>query len=218
MDEEFKGYIETYEGLQEKIMEKEEALILLKKKVKSLRGEIEEDVNNLYLYGKDKIVNVKLGDILEEVSSIQGISLDDLNVSGNFSTRKGYCTRFNYNYGIDDFYKIDDGLLNIYITDKFDKFDARISFKCLLSDIQNDKRTLLEHCIIKYYKPKNDYDYYTRDKQYSTLLLDRKNAEYVNCHFNLNQIMKNKASEDVLSKAIINVVNRQKVKQKKLVK
>ena len=84
----------------------------------------------------------------------------------------------------------------------------------MLNDVQDDDRILFEHMRLKRYESKSDY--YANDKSYSTLELNEEGAEFIRCHFSLNEIMKFYNNDDVFSKAILNVVERKKEKQKKL--
>lgn len=216
MSSEFQNYMKEYKGLESKIEEKKEILKLLKAKISEVKRSINEDEKQLATFGQDKFICVNLGDILREVASLKNIPFCNLKVTGNFSSDngEGYRTRFNYNLSEDDFLKIEDGSLNVLITEKFDNFDASFSFKCLLNDVQDDDRILFEHMRLKRYESKSDY--YANDKSYSTLELNEEGAEFIRCHFSLNEIMKFYNNDDVFSKAILNVVERKKEKQKKL--
>ncbi len=216
MSSEFQNYMKEYKGLESKIEEKKEILKLLKAKISEVKRSINEDEKQLATFGQDKFICVNLGDILREVASLKNIPFCNLKVTGNFSSDngEGYRTRFNYNLSEDDFLKIEDGSLNVLITERFDNFDASFSFKCLLNDVQDDDRILFEHMRLKRYESKSDY--YANDKSYSTLELNEEGAEFIRCHFSLNEIMKFYNNDDVFSKAILNVVERKKEKQKKL--
>ena len=216
MSSEFQNYMKEYKGLESKIEEKKEILKLLKAKISEVKRSINEDEKQLATFGQDKFICVNLGDILREVASLKNIPFCNLKVTGNFSSDngEGYRTRFNYNLSEDDFLKIEDGSLNVLITERFDNFDASFSFKCLLNDVQDDDRILFEHMRLKRYESKSDY--YANDKSYSTLELNEEGAEFIRCHFSLNEIMKFYNYDDVFSKAILNVVERKKEKQKKL--
>lgn len=216
MSSEFQNYMKEYKGLESKIEEKKEILKLLKAKISEVKRSINEDEKQLATFGQDKFICVSLGDILREVASLKNIPFCNLKVTGNFSSDngEGYRTRFNYNLSEDDFLKIEDGSLNVLITERFDNFDASFSFKCLLNDVQDDDRILFEHMRLKRYESKSDY--YANDKSYSTLELNEEGAEFIRCHFSLNEIMKFYNNDDVFSKAILNVVERKKEKQKKL--
>ena len=216
MSSEFQNYMKEYKGLESKIEEKKEILKLLKAKISEVKRSINEDEKQLATFGQDKFIYVNLGDILREVASLKNIPFCNLKVTGNFSSDngEGYRTRFNYNLSEDDFLKIEDGSLNVLITERFDNFDASFSFKCLLNDVQDDDRILFEHMRLKRYESKSDY--YANDKSYSTLELNEEGAEFIRCHFSLNEIMKFYNNDDVFSKAILNVVERKKEKQKKL--
>ena len=51
---------------------------------------------------------------------------------------------------------------------------------------------------LKRYESKSDY--YANDKSYSTLELNEEGAEFIRCHFSLNEIMKFYNNDDVFSK------------------
>ena len=219
MNSEFEGYIDEYKKAQEKIKIKKEALDLLKQRMSILKKETKDDLKSLKKYGKDKFIYINLGDILNEISKIKNIPLENLNVSAYFSSvnsggRNG--SHFKYDLEKSDFLKFNEGILNVLITDRFDNFDTKFAFNCFLTDIQSDDKTLLDHMILRKYESEIDYNYYMSNISYSSLALDEKSAEFINCRFSLNQIMDYQNNSDVFSKAVLNAMN--KSKEKVLVK
>ena len=219
MNSEFESYIEEYKKAQEKIKEKKEALDLLKQRMSILKKETKDDLKSLKKYGKDKFIYINLGDILNEISKIKNIPLENLKVAACFSSINNdgsWGSNFKYDLEKSDFLKFNEGILNVLITDRFDNFDTKFEFNCFLSDVQADKRTLLDHIDLKKYKTEVYYDYFIEDVSYSNLVLDERYAEFIMCPFSLNQIMDYQNNSDVFSKAVLNAMN--KSKEKVLVK
>ena len=220
MNEEFENYMETYRQKLDGINEKRDELDLFKRRVKFLRNDIGKDIEELYDYGNDKFIDIRLGDILKGIADIKDIPLENLKVSGMFASNdmsEPFRTWFSYNFNEEDFLKL-SGILNVFITEKFDNFDTKFSFKCSLNDVQDDGSILLDHMQLKKYSRSDGNGYCDEDKNYSMLLLSEKDVKSIICHFDLNKIMKYQNNGSVFAKAVLEAMDLQRSKQKKLVR
>lgn len=237
MNKDIKNYIEEYEMICYQIDAYEKQIndlrIILDKKIEMLEEQIayfkakfereiepindkinecQKQKNRLALNHK---IKVRLGDIINEISSILKITPDDIKVFGCHS-------KVSY----PPFYTLPekDALkyaithtdpLNVYINmhtkNKDIPFFAHFDFENSLSDVDAKGKMLVEHS-----KKRSTKKIEENGKLSYLVLLNAEELEDIFCSFNLKQIIdfKGDYENDVLSKAVINFLNRQKIEEK----
>lgn len=236
MDKDIKNYIEEYEiiryqidayekqindlkiDLDKKIEMLEEQIAYFKRKfereiepINDKINECQKQKNKLALNHKIKI---RLGDIINEISSIIKINPDDIEVFGchskvSYPPFDTWPEKDALKYAITHTDKV-----NVYIDmhskNKDIPFFAHFDFESSLSDVDAKGKKLFEH------SKKNTKKFEINGKLSYLVPLNTENIEDIFCSFNLKQIIdfKDNYENDILSKAVINFLNRQKVKEK----
>lgn len=208
---EFKRKIEN-----ERIMF-EESLTPLKEK----ENEVFKEFN---LYAEKKIT-ITLGDLINELSSLTGINISDIGI--NISTRIGYWGKNKLNemielmedenqigycmgYNADRRYYWDLYLFSNKYNQMYDKDSQKFCYHFILDfkldEIQNDGKTLLEHCVLV-----KGYD--GLQGLYYTLFSLEKNIGELNLNLSLNDLIYKDTEEkyvrrfypnELIEKAVIN--------------
>lgn len=216
--------------LDEKLKVLEEQMVYFKRKfereISPINDKIDKCHQELNRFSLNHKIRIRLGDIINEILSITEIDQNDIEVWGTHSfvsypplspfegttlTRKS----------ILEYVATHTGPVNLYIYIDFKNQDAlpsiHFDFESTLSDIDFNGKMLIEHSKI------NPTQLWTFEKNGKSKLLDHatvqlydEGLEDIFCSFNLKQIIdfKNNYENDILSKAVINCLNKQKVQEK----
>ena len=248
MDKNIESYIDEYEVIQRQIDNYEKQInnlrTLLNQKVEVLEEQIayfkrkfereisplndkidecQQELNRFALNHKTKI---RVGDIINEISSITGVDINDIKIYGGRSfvsypsiealerplTRKDVLEYVATHTDPVNVY------IHIYSKNQDIPFFHRLDFDCNLSDVDANGKMLLEHkskkrpVIIRSFEKNGNGKILGN----TPVLLDDEGLEDIFCSFNLKQIIdfKNNYENDILSKAVINCLNKQKVQEK----
>ena len=248
MNKDIEGYINEYERIQRQIGTYEEQIndlrILLDQRVEVLEEQIEyfkrkfereiepindkiderqQELNRLALNHKIKI---RVGDIINEISNITGIDINDIEISGGRSFVKypsiesldGPLTRKDILEYVATHTDPVNVYIHIYSKNQDIPFFHRLDFDCNLSDVDANGKMLLEHKIKKHPIRMKTFEKNGNGKilGHTPVLLEGEGLEDIFCSFNLKQIIdfKNNYENDILSQAIINCLNKQKTQEK----
>ena len=207
----------------------EEQIVYFKRKIDSQISLIndkidanQQELNKLSLNHKTKI---RLGDIIDEILSITEIDINDIEVFGNRS--------FVYYPSIESFNApltrnafleyvathTPPVKIHIYIFSKNShvSFSSSLIFEGNLSDRESNGKMLLEHKTKKMPVRIHNFEENGNGKILGNtpILLDGEGLEDIFCSFNLKQIIdfKDNYENDILSKAVINCLDKQKVQE-----
>lgn len=231
--ERIKHRIDAYEGqindlriiLDKKVEALEEQIAYFKRKfereISPINDEIDEARQHLNKYTLNHQFVIKLGDIINEMSDITGIDTNDIEISGHRSYVH-YQTLESYK-GLPNKKEIlkfiaentkDPVTVNLSIYVK-GHLPIHITFDGYLSDLEADGKTLLEHSKKRAVTVSSFVR--TEDHKESEILgnfvmIDKTSTKNIMCSFNLKQIVdfKDNYDNDLLSKAVINYLNKQK--------
>lgn len=212
-------------ALNEKVTVLEEQIAYFKREFEREIGPINEKIDD-YQQTLNKFVlthqvTIKLGDIINELAGITGTDVNDIEISGH---------RSHVHYPVLESYKgfsNKDEILK-YIAENIDvpvnvnisiyvkgHSPINITFDGYLSDIEADGKTLLEHSKKRPVKVSS----FVRPEEHKEseilgnhIIIDKASIKNIMCSFNLKQIVDftHNYDNDLLSKAVINCLNKQK--------
>lgn len=248
MNKDIEGYINEYERIQRQIYTYEKQIndlrILLDQRVEVLEEQIayfkrkfereiepindkiderQQELNRIALNHKIKI---RVGDIINEISNITGIDINDIEISGGRSFVKypsiesldGPLTKKDILEYVATHTDPVNVYIHIYSKNQDIPFFHRLDFDCNLSDVDANGKMLLEHKIKRHPIRMKTFEKHGNGKflGYSSIILEDEGLEDIFCSFNLKQIIdfKNNYENDILSKAVINCLNKQKTQEK----
>lgn len=201
----------------------EDLRISLEKDLEPIKRKIKNQETELDDFAQRNSVFIKFGDIVQVISEISGIPIQDINIYGEYSysfspldiygkdkvTKEDFL-QFDNNYPLYPIYLhlsvVEKNLYNQNCT----SFEFTHTFRCHLSDVQSDGKTLLEHSDIK---PKT-IEYNGSRHQYTSLVLDESQIECILCPFTLKQLIELK--NDLLKYVETNGLDSTNSKQKTL--
>ena len=248
MNQDIEGYINEYERIQHQIDTYEEQIsdlrILLDQRIEILEEQIEyfkrkferkiepindqidecqQELNKFSLNHKTKI---RVGDIINEISCITGVDINDIEISGGRSyvsyptlesIDKPWTKQHIFEYVATHTDPV-NVFISIYSKNRDIPFHACLDFECNLSDKEANGKMLLKHKIKRHPIRMKTFEKNGNGKflGYSSIILEDEGLEDIFCTFNLKQIIdfKNNYENDILSKAIINCLNKQKEQEK----
>lgn len=247
MNKDIESYIDEYEIIQRQIDNYENQInnlrTLLNQKVEILEEQIayfkrkfereispindkinecQQELNRLALNHKTKI---RVGDIINEISNITEIDINDIEIHGSRSYVP-YPTldEFDSSWTIKDileYVATHTKPVNISISIYFQNPNIQshsLTLECNLSDVDANGKMLLEHkikmrpMIIQRFEKSGNGEILG----HTPVLLDDEGIEDIICSFDLKQIInfKNNYKNDILSRAVINCLNKQKTQDK----
>lgn len=248
MNKNIESYIDEYEVIQRQIDNYEKQInnlrTLLNQKVEVLEEQIayfkrkfereisplndkidecQQELNKFSLNHKTKI---RVGDIINEISCITGVDINDIEISGgrsyvSYPTLESIDKPWTKQH-IFEYVATHTDPVNVFIHIDYKNQDIpffyRLTFECNLSDKESNGKMLLEHKIKR--RPMIIQRFEKNGKGeilgHTPMPLDDEGLEDIFCSFNLKQIIdfKNNYKNDILSRAVINCLNKQKTQEK----
>ena len=196
------------------------------RKIEPINDQIDDCRQELNKFSLNHKTIIRVGDIINEILRITEIDINDIEVYGG----RSYVS-YPLIESFDDSWMEKDYLeyvathtdpvnvfISIYSKNRDIPFHACLDFECNLSDKEANGKMLLKHKIKRHPIRMKTFEKNGNGKflGYSSIILEDEGLEDIFCTFNLKQIIdfKNNYGNDILSKAIINCLNKQKEQEK----
>ena len=194
-----------------------------KRLIDPLKDEFKSALLESVFFASNEIISVRLGDLIEELSNLAGINVEDMdydvNISNICKTEKSSCSEKSR----EELWTEEPVHLFLTIqsqkTENFASYDEQTSmefyynhsFYSYLFTLQADGKTLFGHThTIAYYIGE-----YPNKKITTQLLIKKEDMDNIICKFNLYSLAASKDlnsfhPRELLLKAILNILNKQK--------
>lgn len=225
MEKSLEELVKEYKEKEKKVQNIEIQIQNLREKFEKTLEPLKEELETAKkeMFERNEVVSVRLGDLIEELSNLTGISVEnmdyDVNISNICKTEKSSCSEKSR----EELWTEEPVHLFLTIqsqkTENFASYDEQTSmefyynhsFYSYLFTLQADGKTLFGHThTIAYYIGE-----YPNKKITTQLLIKKEDMDNIICKFNLYSLAASKElnsfhPRELLLKAILNILNKQK--------
>lgn len=188
-----------------------------REQIQPLEFAIEDKRKQLNTIGEDTIIDIRFGDLVEEISELTGVSINDMVADINFYGTSDCWTLANWDK--EDFVRANPiQQFTVILSSETDRnncqgmdFNYHLNFLSDLNELQADGRKLIEYCYVRRF-----YDD-LRCRKINDLCTNPKDIMNIVCHLKLRDLARSYEwndyyPKDLLGQAIVNHQNKQNKK------